>query len=219
MQVMESYFTINTESSGLFKDRSSKFIAFAYPFNDLSELDQRILSLKKLHPKSRHFCYAYRFGPDGAVFRANDDGEPSGTAGRPILGQIDSNKLTNILIIVIRYFGGTKLGTSGLINAYKSSTLEAIRENVVVEKFLMAHYRLSFDYSKMSRVMEFVKKSEFNIQKQEFELNPFLLINIRKKGHEESAFKLQAAIAGKIPEVFDPVKDIQGFEMSLTKED
>ncbi len=219
MRAMESYFTINTESEGLFRDRGSKFIAFAYPFYNLSELDERLLALKKLHPKSRHFCYAYRQGPDGAVFRANDDGEPSGTAGRPILGQLDSNKLTNTLIIVIRYFGGTKLGTSGLINAYKTAALEAIKENVIVEKFLMAHYRLSFDYSQMARVMEFVKKSSFGIKKQEFELHPFLELNIRKNGHTEAAFKLQAAIAGKIPEVFDPEKDIQGFEMTLIYED
>ena len=193
MPSMESYFTLNTESTGLFRDRASKFIAYAYPFNDLKELDERVLALKKLHPKSRHICYAYRLGPDGSLFRANDDGEPSGTAGRPILGQLDSNKLTNSIILIIRYFGGTKLGTSGLINAYKTAALEAIQENDIVEKFLMAYYRLSFDYSQMARVMEFVEKSEFDIQKQEFELNPFLEIAIRKANHEDAAFKLQAA--------------------------
>jgi len=219
MADMESYYTINKESTGLFRDRGSKFIAFAYPFKNLEELEPRIVTLKKLHPKSRHFCYAYRVTPDGAVFRANDDGEPSGTAGRPILGQLDSNKLTNTLIIVIRYFGGTKLGTSGLINAYKTAAAEAIKENEIEEKFLMAYYRISFEYRQMARVMEFVKKSGFTIQKQEFELNPFLEINIRKTNHEDAAFKLQAAIAGKIPEVFNPEQDIQGFEMTLTSVD
>jgi len=219
MRFMESYFTVNKESTGLFRDRGSKFIAYVYPFNDLTILDEQLLALKKLHPKSRHFCYAYRLGPDGSKFRANDDGEPSGTAGRPILGQIDSHKLTNTLIIIIRYFGGTKLGTSGLINAYKTTALEAIKENAIVEKFLMANYALKFDYSMMARVMEFVKKSEFVILKQEFELNPYLNISIRKSNHEKAAFNLQAAIAGKIPEVFNPEKDIQGFELILTSVD
>ena len=216
---MESYKTITKHSEGYFRDRGSKFLAYAYPISAVSELEDRIAALQKIHPKARHICYAYRIGPEGKAYRANDDGEPSGTAGRPILGQIDSMGLINTIVLVIRYFGGTKLGTSGLINAYKVAAREALDNNEIVEKKLMAYYRLDFDYSVMARVMEVVKKSSFDITYQEFELHPFLNIEVKKEGHETSAFNLQAAIAGVIPEVFDLKKDAIGFEMSLERVD
>lgn len=216
---MEVFNTISKSSEGIFKDRGSKFLGYAFPFNELLELNERIAEIHKIHPKARHICYAYRLTPDGSVFRANDDGEPSGTAGKPILGQIDSHQLTNTLILVVRYFGGTKLGTGGLINAYRTTAKETILANRIVAKKLLANYVLKFEYTKMAQVMEAVKKSSFVIEKQEFELTPFLQLSIEKKDHEKLAHNLQAAIVGKIPEVFNPETDVRDFELILKKVD
>jgi len=132
--MQDQYQTIFESSIGEFKDRGSKFIAYAYPVYTEKDWQKHLEEVKKLHFKARHHCYAYRLGLDGNQFRANDDGEPSGTAGRPILGQIDSFGLTNVFVVVVRYFGGTKLGTSGLINAYRESTATAFRNAQIIEK-------------------------------------------------------------------------------------
>ncbi|MDV7398872.1 YigZ family protein, partial [Arthrospira platensis SPKY1] len=135
------YKTLASSSTGEFKDRGSKFIAYAYPVADEEEAMEKVAELRKEHFKARHHCFAWRFGVDGLRFRANDDGEPSGTAGRPILGQIDSFELTNVVVIVVRYFGGTLLGASGLIQAYRESAAEALRQATIEERILQAIYR------------------------------------------------------------------------------
>lgn len=209
----DEYQSIESISEGLFRDRGSKFIATAHPFTELEQLDELIAQSKKAHPKSRHHCYAYRLGPDGSVFRSNDDGEPSGTAGRPILGQIDSFGLTNIIIIVVRYFGGTKLGTSGLINAYKSSAREALSEATILQQTVKGYYRIAFDYSKMSQVMSAVKSSSFEIIAQHFETEAYIDIAIKANDISPNLHNLGAAIAEVIPEVYNPEKDEQGFSI------
>ena len=141
------YYTIEKSSVAEFKDRGSKFIAYAYPITDITEFKEKLAALKKEHPKAVHHCFAYRIGMGGINFRVSDDGEPSGSAGRPILGQIDSKQLTNIVIIVVRYFGGTLLGVPGLINAYKTSAALALEGTSVIQKPVLINYRLQFNYT------------------------------------------------------------------------
>lgn len=176
----EYFFTISQNSIAEFKDRGSRFIAYAIPIESTEEFKQHISSLKKEHPKAVHFCFAYRLGIDGNNFRANDDGEPSGTAGKPILGQIDSKQLTNILLVVIRYFGGTLLGVSGLINAYKTAASLALQTTPIVKKPIVIIKEIEFDYTKMNDIMLIVKQNECSIIKQEQTLFCLLTIAIPK---------------------------------------
>lgn len=204
---MDQYKTIKIESEGLFKDRSSKFIAVAMPFTDEQTLADILTIFRKRHPKAGHHCYAYRLGTTGDTFRANDDGEPSGTAGRPILGQIDSFGITNVLIVVTRYWGGTKLGTSGLKNAYKTAATLALEEAEIVLEIVKDRFRIEFEYGKMSQVMNAVKNSNFEILKQHFEESAFIEIAIRASESKNALHQLGADIAEKIPEVYDPKFD------------
>lgn len=163
------YTTIAAPTTGEFKDRSSKFLAYAYAVYSREDIKNCLEEVRKLHPKARHHCFSWRLGTDGTQYRANDDGEPSGTAGRPILGQIDSFGLTNVLVVVVRYFGGTKLGVPGLINAYKRASIDALEQADLIEKTVDNVYQLTFGYEIMSDVMNFVKKANLNVIKQEFE--------------------------------------------------
>ena len=153
----DSYFTIASESEGLYKDKGSKFLAFAHPVSSLEEVKVLLEHYRKEYYDARHVCYAYMLGADQEEFRANDDGEPSGTAGRPILGQIRSKNLTNVLVVVIRYFGGILLGTSGLIVAYKEATADALSRADIIEKDVMLPRTLRFSYEKMNEVMRTLK--------------------------------------------------------------
>jgi len=140
------YYTIEKPVEAMFKDRGSKFLAYAYPVTSEKKIKEHIQQLKKEHPKAVHHCVAWRLGYDGNLFRANDDGEPSGTAGKPMLGQIDSMMLTNVLVVVVRYFGGTLLGVPGLIHAYKTVTADALQQATIIEKWIESYYQLRFEY-------------------------------------------------------------------------
>lgn len=164
------YKTIENKCTGEFRDRGSKFFAYAYPIKTVDEVKERVKALKKEHPKAVHHCLAFRIGTDGTLYRANDDGEPSGSAGRPILGQIDSAELTNIAVIVVRYFGGSLLGVPGLINAYKTATEEALKNAVVTEHWIEKDIELSFDYPQIGEVLHLLKQYEATIHKQELQL-------------------------------------------------
>ncbi len=176
----DTYQTIAHVSEGIFRDKGSKFIAYAYPFKKEEDLKELLAHLKKEHPKARHHCYAWRLGTDRSVFRVNDDGEPSGTAGRPILNTLLSKEITNVLVIVVRYFGGTLLGVPGLINAYKQATEEAIHNNTIIEKTLNDVYTLSFDYLQMNEVMKVIKEENLSPENQVFDLSCSMEISIRK---------------------------------------
>ncbi|MBC7872711.1 MAG: YigZ family protein [Ferruginibacter sp.] len=160
------YNTIENPSVAEYKDRGSKFIACAFPVADVTEFKHRLSELKKQHPKAAHHCFAYRVGLEGTIYRVSDDGEPSGSAGRPILGQIDSKQLTNVLVIVVRYFGGTLLGVPGLISAYKTAAALALQAANIVQKPVLSHYRLQFDFTQMNDVMKIVKQFDCVIVKQ-----------------------------------------------------
>ena len=215
--MQDEYKTILQTSEGIFRDRGSKFLATALPLRNLEQVDEHLHASRKQHPKARHHCYAYRLQPDGAQFRTNDDGEPSGTAGRPLLGQIDSFGLTNVMIIVVRYFGGTKLGTSGLINAYRSAAREALSEATISQQTVKAFYRIAFDYGKMSEVMSAVKSNACEIIEQSFTDTAELQIAIKAGDREEVILLIGAAIAGKIPEVYDARKDQEGWSIEFLR--
>jgi uncharacterized YigZ family protein len=174
------YKTINSPGYGEFRDRGSKFLAHIFPIVNGEEAGNALEGIRKLHGKANHHCFAWRLGLDGLKYRANDDGEPSGTAGKPILGQIDSNGLTNVLIVVTRYFGGTLLGTSGLINAYRLAAAAAIDNADVIEKELSDYYVFYCDYGKMPLIMDAAKKYELTIIRQSFDLNCELTIEFPK---------------------------------------
>lgn len=187
----EYYYTIEVPGTAEFKDRGSKFIAYAYPIWDVNDFKEKLAALKKEHPKAVHHCFAYRLGLDGNTFRVSDDGEPSGTAGRPILGQIDSKQATNILIVVVRYFGGTLLGVPGLINAYKMVSSMVLQVTAVVPKPILISYRVQFDYTQMNDVMKLLKQFECTVLKQETQLFCSVEIGVPKNRQEELLYKLR----------------------------
>ena len=190
MSEPDYYQTIEKTSFAEYKDRGSKFIAYAYPVQTTDDCKQWLQQLKKEHPKAVHHCFAYRIGWDGNQFRVSDDGEPSGSAGRPILGQIDSKQLTNVMVIVVRYFGGTLLGVPGLIQAYKSATAMALQLMPVVQKPIEVLYELHFDYTLMNEVMMVVKQFNCTVAAQEMQLFCLLKIGIPKARMEEVLYRL-----------------------------
>ncbi len=212
----DHYYTIVEGSQGEFRDRGSKFLAYAFPVKSENEWQERLTELKKSHPKANHHCYAYRLGLDQNNFRANDDGEPSGTAGRPILGQIDSFGLTNIIVIVVRYFGGTKLGTSGLINAYKVSTAAALEKASILEKTVEDIYQLTFDYALMSKVMNAVKRLEIEMIEQDFTNVGRLHIALPQSQTHSILTQLKAHIAQISIEEAEQLEAIDGLEMNYS---
>lgn len=180
MSEATSYFTVEKVCSAEFRDRGSRFLAIVYPVSDVQGFKTRLQEVKDEHPKASHYCFAYRLGIDGAKFRSSDDGEPAGTAGKPILGQIDSKQLTNILIVVVRYFGGSLLGVPGLINAYKMASSLALQLTPIIEKAVEVSYSLQFDYSRLNDIMTLVKQFRCTVLRQELQLFCTLDIAIPK---------------------------------------
>lgn len=178
--IPDYYLTIEKTSTAEFKERGSRFIAFAFPIHQIDEFKKRLQELKAQHPKATHQCFAYRIGTDGNSFRSSDDGEPSGTAGKPILGQIDSKGLTNIAVIVVRYFGGSLLGVPGLINAYKTAASLVLQTTPVVQRAIEIVYHLQFDYTILNDVMRIIKKFNCTVIKQEIQLFCMMEIGIPK---------------------------------------
>ena len=201
MELKDTYKTIaNPSEEVLFKEKSSKFFGYAFPLNSQEEIKMHLEHLKKQHFGAVHFCYAYQIGTEKIVFRANDDGEPSNSAGMPIYGQIQSFELTNILIVVVRFFGGTKLGVGGLISAYKTSAQMAIEAASIIEKTIDVRFRITFDYKNINKVMRIIKEKKLNVISQKMELNCEIEISTRKRNVEE------------ISDIFESL-----FGVSLTK--
>jgi uncharacterized YigZ family protein len=187
----DTYLTIEKPAEGIFRDRGSKFLAFAYPISSENEIKEIIAQLKSEHPKANHHCWAMRLGIDRSVFRINDDGEPSGTAGKPILNTLLSRNVTNILVVVVRYFGGTLLGVPGLINAYKTATEEALNTAKIIEKTLNDVYTIRFDYLQMNDVMKVVKDDNLEILGQQFDNTCVIRVGIRKMQVNRSVERLE----------------------------
>ncbi len=202
MNENDYYFTIETTAVAEFKDRGSKFLAYSFPVKNINDFKKHLQNLKKEHPKAVHHCFAYRMGTDGNIFRTSDDGEPSGTAGKPILGQIDSKNLTDILIVVVRYFGGTLLGVPGLINAYKSATSLVLQCTPVVQKAVEINYELQFNYTEMNDVMRIIKQFNCTVLKNEMQLFCIIQTGIPRN---------------RINEVLSAFKDVRNLEFHLMK--
>ena len=191
MEAFDAYRSVAAPSEGLFKDNGSRFIALAYPVETEAQVKEIVASLRKEYHDARHHCYAYRLGYKGDVFRASDDGEPSGSAGRPILGQIDSLGLSDVLVVVVRYFGGIKLGIPGLIRAYKTSTADALSAATIVEKIAGKNFRLRFDYLGMNAVMKVLKEMDLSPTGQDFGESCALEVCVRLSAVEIFREKLQ----------------------------
>jgi uncharacterized YigZ family protein len=175
----DNFQTIAVPSEGFFKDKGSKFFAFAFPVQNDQQAKQHLEGLRELHPKAVHHCYAYRLGTDRMSYRMSDDGEPSGTAGRPILNTLYSKDVTNILVVVVRYFGGTLLGVPGLINAYKTATESALDEAEIVTSHLSHFYQMQFSYVQMNDAMRIVKEMELPVMEQQFEMECRMIVEVR----------------------------------------
>ncbi len=186
----DTFNTTAQASEGIYKDKGSKFLAFAIPLCHENDLKPVIDALKKEHFKAVHFCFAYRLGVDGSIFRTNDDGEPSGSAGKPILNTLISRNLTNIAVIVVRYWGGTLLGVSGLINAYKSASEEALNNAIVIEKTVDLVYQLRFEYLAMNDVMKIIKQFDIKILSQVFDNECVMKVSFRKSLEKQILEKL-----------------------------
>ena len=215
MDKIDHYLTIAEPALGEFRDRGSKFFAYAYPVYNEKEWQTHLEALRKEHFKARHHCYAFRLGLDKNNFRANDDGEPSGTAGRPILGQIDALGLTYVLVVVVRYFGGTLLGTSGLINAYKLAAADALQNAQVIERTVEDVYLLDFDYGLMSQVMNVLKKLELDIVAQVFDEKAKISVAIRQSEVEETILQLKTSVANVSREEAALLKSLAGLSWQL----
>ncbi len=181
----DNYKTIAAPSEGLYKEKGSKFIAYAYPVYTEEQIKEYVDQLKEQYYDARHHCFAWQLGLDGNRYRANDDGEPSGSAGKPIHGQLRSAELTNILVVVVRYFGGTKLGVPGLIRAYKEATIDALNNAEIIEKTVNDVYEIGFDYLVMNDVMRIVKEENLNLIKQDFNLTCKIEFSLRQSEVEK----------------------------------
>jgi uncharacterized YigZ family protein len=187
----DTYLTLAGESESLYKEKGSKFLGFAFPVSDEDDIKEKLDALRKKYYDARHHCYAYMLGRDQEQFRANDDGEPNHSAGDPILGQIRSNNLTNVLIVVIRYFGGTKLGVGGLISAYKTAAAEAIDANEIITEIVTKTIKFTFDYLDMNDVMRLIKDYDLDIKSQDFDNTCKMAVKVREANFEQVMEKLK----------------------------
>lgn len=198
----DTYRTIGQPSESSFRDRGSKFLAFAYPINSEQEIRDIVAKLKHEHPKANHHCWALRWSTDRSVFRLNDDGEPSGTAGRPILNTLLSRDLTNVSVVVVRYFGGTLLGVPGLINAYKTATEQALDNAPIVEKTVNDVYEITFGYAQMNDVMRVIKENDLQVLGQHFDNICTIKVSIRKRHVEQALAYLQKILLAEMKYVY-----------------
>ena len=194
----DTYLTIEAKSESVFRDRVSKFLGYAYPIISDQDIKNIIADLKKEHPKANHHCWGIRWSTDRSVFKLNDDGEPSGTAGRPILNTLLSKNITNVAVVVVRYFGGTLLGVPGLINAYKSATELALVEAKIIEKTVNDVYTIVFGYLQMNEVMRIVKDDNLQLLEQAFDNSCSIKVSVRKMQVEQVISKLQKLTSIKV---------------------
>ncbi|GAB2776114.1 IMPACT family protein [Salinimicrobium soli] len=203
-ELKDTYKTITKASEEvLFKDRNSKFFAYAFPVTSEDEIKEHLEDLRKKHHSARHWCYAWQLGKEEPHYRANDDGEPSNSAGMPIYGQIQSFDVTNILIVVVRYFGGVKLGVGGLINAYKTAAQMALEASYIVTRTIDVRYQIKFDYPEMNKVMRVIKENNLTVIDQILELDCRIIISVRKKEAERIYEKFDATYKVEITELED----------------
>ena len=213
------YKVISAASEGLYKEKGSKFICYLRPSNSREMANQVLSDIKTLHPKGRHHCYAFIIGKSYELEISNDDGEPSGSAGKPILGQLKSFGITNCIAIVVRYFGGTKLGIPGLINAYKTSTKEAIEQTTIIEKTICQHLHIQTDYGQMGQLLNAIKRLDLNILEKNFDNDVNLVLELAIDSIDEDFRKLKAALLGLDHKEYDGSFDPENFTFNIVDED
>jgi uncharacterized YigZ family protein len=217
MNTSDEYQSIVSTSEGEFKDKGSRFLGYAFPVTTVSEIEIHLANLKKSHPKARHFCYAWRLGMHKLQFRANDDGEPSGTAGKPILGQIDSFEYSDILVVVVRYFGGTLLGSSGLIKAYRAAGKLALSNAVSVQRFIYDQVSIEIEYQNENKLFPLINKFEIKGPVFQYEANQIKLhFNIRKSKTSAFLLALRAVVLERSEEEAQVVDEIQGLKYQVS---
>lgn len=211
----DRYKSISTTSQGEYREKGSKFFCYLFPVSNKSDIDKALDGVKKEHPKARHFCSAYLLGIDGEPSMVNDDGEPSGSAGRPILGQLRSFEISDVYAVVVRYFGGTKLGISGLIHAYKTSTKAAIEANEIIEKVLMKQFELSSSYEHMGHLLACIKKTRIELLDKKFENEVILRFELPLSEVESTLHQLNAHLLKIKPSELSP--DIKADFVDITE--
>lgn len=211
---IDRYFTLKEEQTGLFRDRGSKFIAYAIPVNSIENFESVLIPIKKEHPKARHFCYAYIMGPNEEVFRHNDDGEPGGSAGLPIYNQLLSRKLNYVGVVVVRYFGGKKLGVPGLINAYKTATQEALDADEIIECFITDNIKINYQFDQTGAIMRALNEFELSIDENSFEgSSPIIKLTIRKSLTNKLKTKLLSLLLKRDESDISGDEEIDGFSI------
>ena len=201
--ILDHYLTIQQPVTGEYKEKGSKFLAYAYNIDSEGAFSEKLDVVKKLHPKGRHHCYAYRLGVDKNLFRSNDDGEPSGTAGRPILGSIDSHNLSDTGVIVVRYFGGTKLGVSGLIQAYRAATNDALGKATIKDVYITTDIEMKFDYAHLGVIMDALKSLQIEIKEKRMDAKPSLILGLRISQEKKLIRKIKAILLKRDVEDID----------------
>lgn len=213
-ETQDTYYTIDVESTGEYKEKGSKFVCYLFPVRDEDDFAKRMEALKKEHLKARHHCFGYRIGYEGERYRSSDDGEPSGTAGKPIFGQLIKTDLTFVGAIVVRYFGGTKLGTSGLIQAYRDSTAVAIANATILTKTRTATLLITFNYENMGKAMKVVKDCHLEISETDFGNTPRLFIEVPYSEIDETIIRLKAKYLNRVVEDVSLEDSIEHFTIT-----
>ncbi|NNK71743.1 MAG: YigZ family protein [Flavobacteriaceae bacterium] len=204
MAEADQYFSIKRQVQGdIFKDKGSKFLGYAFPVSSESDVQEHLAELKKAHHSARHWCYAYQIGPEMTKYRANDDGEPNNSAGQPILGQIRSSGLTDVLVVVVRYFGGTKLGVGGLITSYKSAAKNALDEAEIITHYITCRYEMHFDYPLMNQAMQIIKEFEAEVVKRQMESDCRFTVVVKKSDKERWDKRCNPVYGLKLTEIDD----------------
>ncbi|GLR15484.1 IMPACT family protein [Portibacter lacus] len=216
--MIDHYHTIKSEAEALLKEKSSKFYAYAYPVASTDDIEECLNNLKKSHLKARHYCYAYILGADKLMFRANDDGEPSGTAGRPIMGQLEKRNLTNTLVVVVRYFGGTKLGTSGLIKAYKESAAMALDQAQIIEEFITGYITITSSYEEVGKVMNIVSSLNLSITDTTYEADAKIKVKLRLSEIAPMVYQLKAKFLNRSIEDITEETEVENITFTVHDE-
>jgi uncharacterized YigZ family protein len=215
MEKSDNYKSLAYESTALHKEKASKFYAYAFPVESEEEVSDHLKYLKKEHIKARHFCYSYILGIDRNKFRANDDGEPSGTAGKPIMGQLEKNELTNVLVVVVRYFGGTKLGVSGLIKAYKTAAALAIENNEVETKYLSSNVILNCDFELIGTLQNILSKLQIQIKSIKYENDVVVELEMRSSHIQENIKKIKSIILNRSIQDIQENTEVEGLRFEI----
>ncbi|MBP7238622.1 MAG: YigZ family protein [Saprospiraceae bacterium] len=215
----DQFLTLSSPSEGYYMERGSKFLAYAYPVETEDDVQHFLQSVKKEHPKARHYCTAFRLFPDGSLERSNDDGEPSGSAGRPILGQLIKNKLTNVCVVVVRYFGGTKLGIPGLIEAYKTSTANAINTAIIVERNVLTKVLITLSYESFPSFLNYFKQHDIPVIEESYGDRASFIICLPKSTAKQNLIEILHQLSQMDFEDLEHYMSYLGIEVEVLKED